>query len=221
MKNVIKDESDDYEAFKQGYPQVINQIKSIPADKQISIWTCENASEQTGLRFVLFLLKNKSNAVKIINTAKALEELFSHPKIQYAVRSSGEIAPEKLAVIFEKSKNYAPLNQIERNNFEEEWKHLSETSDTLRIWVNGRIKSVSEDYYDRYIIDTAKKLHDQQETYGFMKSARLIGEVMGNLEQYLGDEFLEYRLKKLIEKGIFEAEGSMESMRFYSIMLNN
>jgi len=45
--------------------------------------------------------------------------------------------------------------------------------------------------------------------------------VIGNLEQHLGDEFLEYRLKKLIEKGIFEVEGTMEAMRFYSIKLKN
>ena len=27
-----------------------------------------------------------------------------------------------------------------------------------------------------------------------MKSARLVGEVMGHLEQYSGDEFIEYRV---------------------------
>ena len=43
--------------------------------------------------------------------------------------------------------------------------------------------------------------------------------MLGHLEQYVGDGFLEYRLKKLIEKGIFQAEGSLEAMRFYSVKL--
>lgn len=45
-----------------------------------------------------------------------------------------------------------------------------------------------------------------------MKSVRLIGEVLGHLEQYVGDAFMEYRLKKLIEAGIFEYEGNFEEM---------
>lgn len=48
---------------------------------------------------------------------------------------------------------------------------------------------------------------------------RIIGEVYGRIEQYVGDDFLEYRLRKLIEKGAFEYEGSLEAMRSYSIKL--
>lgn len=37
-----------------------------------------------------------------------------------------------------------------------------------------------------------------------MKSARLIGDILGHIEQHVGDSFLEFRLKKLIEAGVFE-----------------
>ena len=69
------------------------------------------------------------------------------------------------------------------------------------------------------IIKRAKNLHGKKKSNKFMKSARVIGEVLGHLDQYVGDSFLEYRLKKLIEKGIFESEGSLEAMRFYSVRL--
>lgn len=46
-------------------------------------------------------------------------------------------------------------------------------------------------------------------------------DVFGHLEQYVGDEFLEYRLRRLIEKGIFEMEGSLKAMRCYSIKLRS
>jgi len=53
-----------------------------------------------------------------------------------------------------------------------------------------------------------------------MMCARLVGEVYGHISQYIGDSFLEYRVRRLIEKGIFEYEGSLEAMRYYSIKFN-
>ena len=96
---------------------------------------------------------------------------------------------------------------------------FSNYQETLRIWKNGRIQSVPEDYYDQYIIQRAKYLHRKPELNGLMKSARLIGDVLGHLEQYVGDSFVEYRLRMLIDAGVFEWEGSLRAMRFYSVRL--
>jgi len=52
-----------------------------------------------------------------------------------------------------------------------------------------------------------------------MKSARLIGEVIGYLDQYISDEYFEYRVRHLITNGIFEIEGVPRAMRFYSVKL--
>ena len=107
--------------------------------------------------------------------------------------------------------------------FEEGWLALADSKETLRIWRNGRIKSVREDYYDQYMINMAKKLQIErervQEPEKFMKSARLIGEVIGHLDQYMGDGFFEYRLRKLIGKGVFEMEGNLKAMRYYGVRL--
>jgi hypothetical protein len=111
------------------------------------------------------------------------------------------------------------LTQHEREDFEKEWLSLSASQETLRIWRNGRIHSVPEDYYDEYMIKRAKKLHGKTKTKEWMKSARLIGDALGHLDQYVGDSFLEYRLKKLIEADVFEWEGSLEAMRYYSVRL--
>lgn len=50
-----------------------------------------------------------------------------------------------------------------------------------------------------------------------MLSARLIGEVLGHLTQFACDDFIEYRVRTLVQQGIFEMEGKFEGMRFYSI----
>lgn len=49
----------------------------------------------------------------------------------------------------------------------------------------------------------------------FMKSARVIG----NLNQYIGDQFVKYRVRHLIMNGVFEIEGIPKAMRFYSVKL--
>ncbi|WP_244906718.1 DUF3658 domain-containing protein [Neobacillus soli] len=41
----------------------------------------------------------------------------------------------------------------------------------------------------------------------------------GRIDQYVGDDFLEYRVRKLIDMGIIEFEGSLEAMRYYRVKL--
>ncbi|MGG4012495.1 DUF1835 domain-containing protein [Bacillus smithii] len=221
IKNHFNHTYGEFFEYKQKFQRTIHQIKSIPEGKSIAIWVAENSHEQTGLRYVLHLLKEKNNAIKVINTTKTYAEHFNRLDTEYVVLHTGEIPPEKLQVIYGQSKQKAPLSQLERERFEQEWLSLAENDEALRIWQKGRILSVPEDYYDQYMINSAKKLHSKQKANDFMKSARLIGEVLGHLEQYVGDEFLEYRLRRLIEKGVFEMEGSLKAMRCYSIKLRS
>ncbi|KOP81147.1 DUF1835 domain-containing protein [Cytobacillus solani] len=221
MQKVMNDENDDFRDYQKKFYETINQIISIPEDVPITIWVAENSHEQTGLRYVLHLLKIKINDIKVINSTKMAAEKFNRPDIEYIAIKTGEIIPEKLQVIYEESKSSASMSKDERKALEDEWIDLAETEETLRVWQNEKIKSVSEDYYDQYMINMAKKLQIERERVKeheeFMKSARLIGEVIGHLDQYMGDEFFEYRLRKLIEKGVFEMEGNLKAMRYYSV----
>ena len=218
MKNCISAEYDEYPDYKQRFKKAINGINSIPEGVHITIWTSDSAHEQTGLRFVLYLLKEKNIDITLINTTEAYEELFQVKKVKYTPLHTGEIPTEKLQIIYEQGHGKF-FTDHDREDLEKDWLSLSESQETLRIWRNGKIQSVPEDYYDEFIIKRAKKLHSKQKIKDFMKSARLIGEVLGHLDQYVGDEFLEYRLKKLIKEGVFESEGSLEAMRFYSVKL--
>ena len=218
MKNCISAEYDEYPDYKQRFKKAINGISSIPEGVHITIWTSDSAHEQTGLRFVLYLLKEKNIDITLINTTEAYEELFQVKKVKYTPLHTGEIPTEKLQIIYKQGHGKF-FTDHDREDLEKDWLSLSESQETLRIWRNGKIQSVPEDYYDEFIIKRAKKLHSQQKIKDFMKSARLIGEVLGHLDQYVGDEFLEYRLKKLIREGVFESEGSLEAMRFYSVKL--
>lgn len=218
MKRCISEEYDEYPDYKQNVEKAIKQINSIPEGTHITIWTSDNAHEQTGLRLIVYLLKGRNIDISVINTTKEHEERFQVKNVKYTILHTGELPPEKLQIMYEQGHGTF-FTDHDREDLEKEWLTLSESQETLRIWRNGRIQSVSEDYYDPFIIQRAKYLHRRPELKGFMKSARLIGDVLGHLDQYMGDSFLEYRLKKLIEAGVFEMEGSLAAMRFYSVRL--
>lgn len=209
-----------YEEYLPEMKATLEKLQAIPSHVPITIWTGNNAHEHVGLTFVLYLLKNTTHNIYAINTADGFDKLFHKPNIDYTVGHTGEIAPEKLLAIRGIYKEVSPLTKEERQALENEWETLREEHTVLRIWENNRVVSVSEDYIDNFIIQCARSLETDGFPDQFYKSARLVGEVLGHFEQYVGDSFIEYRLKTLIQKGVFQMKGSLQSMRFYSIRLS-
>ncbi|UOE95175.1 DUF1835 domain-containing protein [Alkalihalobacillus sp. LMS39] len=221
IKNNILVEENDVDEYEHNFNETISMINGIPSHIPIMIWVGENAHEQTALRFVLYLIKHKINEIFLIDTTKQYKKLFDVLDIDCYPLHTGEIAPEKLRLIYETSRNIAPLSQEHRKKMEAEWQALSSTKEVLRVWEKNEINSVHESYYDDYIIQKADKLQKERNNNEFMKSARLIGEVIGHLCQYIGDEYLEYRVRHLIMNGVFEIEGVPKAMRFYSVRLKS
>lgn len=204
------------EEYLPRFLETMEQLQSIPKDIPITIWKADNAHEHIGLYFTLAQLKEQNN-IRVINTSEAHKELFSK---DYSIRATGELPPEKLAVIREKYGKGPLLTKNARKELEKEWETFSETTDVLRIWKDNKVLSVQEDYLDSFMIECATKLELEKTEDTFYKSARLVGEVLGNGEQYIGDDFIEYRLRTLIQQGVFEMEGTLKSMRYYSVKLN-
>lgn len=222
LQNNLSDEDGEFDEFKESFNRAVNQIMSIKEDIPIYLWAAENAEEQTGLRFVVDLLKEKNNDIFVMNATKGFIELFSKGKRKYTIAHTGELSPDNLRAIYEKQRqDHSPLTQHERNQYEKEWLSLTKKIETLRIWRNETVQSVPENYFDDLIINRAKKLHGKRKANEFFKSLRLIGDVLGHihLDQYISDTFINYRLQKMIENGIFEMEGSLGAMRLYSVRL--
>ena len=204
--------------YEKRFSKTLAEIDAIPDYVPIVIWTAENADEQTGARYLLYLLKEKRNNIFLINTTIAYQELFNTVKYQYFYFHTGEVLPEKLNIIYQK-KLTTPLTIEERTRAEKEWMNLSRTEGAVRIWKDNKIQAVNEDYFDELIISTARKLHTKQEEKDFIKSGRLIGDVLGHMDNNVGDAYLEYRLRHLIHIGVFEINGIPKGMRFYSVKL--
>ncbi|PEA53965.1 hypothetical protein CON64_15295 [Bacillus pseudomycoides] len=208
-----------YEEYLPEMKTVLEKFQAIPSHVPITIWTGNNACEHVGLTFVLFLLRAATNDIYVINTADGFNKLFHKPNLDYTVRHTGEIVPEKLIAIHESYKGASPLTKEERQTLENEWETLREDHTVLRIWENNCVVSVPEDDIDDFIVQCARNLENDGFIDQFYTSARLVGEVLGHFEQCVGDDFIEYRLKTLIKQGIFLMKGSLHSMRFYSVRL--
>ncbi|GKS12735.1 hypothetical protein YDYSY3_37350 [Paenibacillus chitinolyticus] len=113
-------------------------------------------------------------------------------------------------------KDNSCLRDTDRLPLEREWQIISKQSGTLRIWRDGAVAEVPDDYYDMYLLDKLDKLRPPSD-HSYLKAARLIGEAMGYCEQFIGDAYFEYRVRQLIYDGILEIKGVPSSMRRYSV----
>lgn len=89
------------EEYESRFSKTLAEIDGIPAYVPIIIWTAENADEQTGMRFLMYLLRGKSNDVFLINTTIAFQELFNTSEYQYYYFHTGAVLPEKLNTIYQ------------------------------------------------------------------------------------------------------------------------
>ncbi|PEI66082.1 DUF1835 domain-containing protein [Bacillus wiedmannii] len=200
------------EEYLPRFLETMEELHTIPIETPITIWKANNAHEHVGLCFVMAQLKGKKN-IRVINTSEASKEIL---KKEYAIRGTGELAPESLALIQKSFVEFPYLTVEKRMQFEHEWDSLSKSTEFLRVWTDNEVRSVQEDYFDQFIIECAKSIGADRE---FLKAPRVIGEALGHVEQLVCDMFLEYRLKELIKQEVFEFKGSLDEMRFYSVKL--
>ncbi|MPQ26382.1 DUF1835 domain-containing protein [Bacillus paralicheniformis] len=210
LKTYLNDRFHELGEIYSRFEDAVSALSRIQEQAPVFMWTGDHAHEQTGLRFVHHILRQMNLAVFHLNTSK----YFPH------TRSSGELNDENLRFIYEQG-DQAALTASERRRLAEEWTALSQQTSVLRVWEDGRIKSVKEDFYDSFIIGKLAQLQKNRSTNTFINCPRLIGEVIGHLEENIGDEFIEFRILELIGKGIFEMEGVPKGMRYFSVRLKS
>lgn len=211
----IEVDVDDYDFV---YDQKITeQINCIPAEATIVVWSGNNAHDQAGLRYALYLLRDKPNRVVLFNAAAACEATFNTADRYINYLHAGEISPEKLQAVFREIDDIEAITFETRQLLEHEWLTLANHRDVLRIWDGERIQNVDEHYYDAYLLETVDKLHASWQNRDFIKAARVIGEALGYCDQYVGDLYFEYRLRELIYSGALAIKGVPRAMRYYSV----
>ncbi|MBR2565339.1 MAG: DUF1835 domain-containing protein [Paenibacillus sp.] len=204
----------------QGLKQ-LNQIKSflsaIREETRVILWYTNNGHERTGLLYALYLLRHRQNTIKLMDTTSLYQALFDTSEHQ--VLRLGELISEHLSMMWKHSMDAEPLSEEQRSLMEKEWLELSLQPGTLRIIQDDVVQSIPEDSLDEFILEQVKKLAEEHEAQQFINAARVVGEVLGNLPQAVGDSFIEYRLRQLVLQGKLDMEGNPRAMRFYRVRL--
>ncbi|WP_251551050.1 DUF1835 domain-containing protein [Neobacillus muris] len=212
----INTEMEDYER-ETLFKNTLMEIEDIPEQLPIYLWTANNASEQTGIRFMFKLLSGKANKVFLMNSTSLYESFMKGQDGFQLMTHTSQIEPEKLRLFLEMAA-LTPLSEEERLRYEKEWQELSRSSpqQVLRIWKQERIVNVPETYYDELILSMLEKLQQNQE---FILTARIIGETLSQMDEIISDSFLEYRIRTMVYNGALQLKGIPKSMRHYSVKL--
>lgn len=77
------------------------------------------------------------------------------------------------------------------------WKQLQQENAPLRIYLNGKLQSASENIYDSFIL---REVDEQADEFS---EANLIGNVLGKNQLGIGDAWIALRMEKFIKEGMF------------------
>lgn len=210
--------SDDHDQESE-FHSAVQDIKDIPPHIPVILWAGHNAAEQTGLRFAAYLLCNAPNEISEFNTTQAFDSLYNttQPNREIHILRSSELSPEQLLEMYAHCEPWK-WNPARRTAIEQEGKSLMYDEFKLRTWQHGELWSSDEDRYDTFIMDCAREL---QSAYpgDYYNVLRLIGQVYGELEQYMGDAWIEYRVRELIRQGELVSRGDLRDWRKYQVQM--
>ena len=163
--------------------------------RDIRVWYSDNPSERCGMLWFMAELrkvKDYSGRVYMVKLPKYMYNETSNTITEY--NGWGEVEPAKWHRYLE----FAQDKTKECWGYAQQWWNLMRENSALRAVVNGRVRSVSEDIYDRYIWEEIDNMEDE-----FIQAA-VIGNVLGRHQLGIGDAFVALRMEKFIESDILQ-----------------
>jgi len=199
------------------YQQSLQKLMGIEDGEQVTIWTCENATEQIGLRISCYLLRDKKVDLGMINTYDAIHDYMKHKDIQMDIRHTGECNTEQIRHFYKHS--IGPIPGEIKSDYVQDGERLLNSKSMLRSWRLGEVIDDVETRDDAFILECVTRIHSDKQSPAFIKAARVIGEVVGHLEYPVSDSWIEYRIRSLIHANQLTYKGSLHSMRTYNIKI--
>ncbi|WP_252361796.1 DUF1835 domain-containing protein [Paenibacillus terrae] len=201
----------DYEFFyyanwEHRIEQMTATLTAISDDKSITIWCGSNAHEQIGLRFALYLLRNRTAPIGVVNVTDSLEREPSDPlymESKFPLSMNVVYSKEIARFITQNKEKIHALSMEDRHRHEQDWLELSEQASVLRLWENDHIDHVPEDSFDQALLDLIGQLQ-AEDNRQFVHAGKIIDEALTQLSQLRSDTFLEYRVQQLIAQGRLE-----------------
>ncbi|WP_291570725.1 DUF1835 domain-containing protein [Clostridium sp. UBA4548] len=202
--NKIFGEDDTYsfkdEELHQYYSSFKNGISKISCSDTVYLWYGNSGNELCAMLYTLELLKGKTPNLYLINVSDVIYENSCGEVFSY--RAVGEVVAEKLQFFINLKRKVEPK---EYEDLMKQWELLKRDNSLLRLFKNGKVESVNEDYFD---IDILK--YTERE---FNRAARTVGTVLGLSETPISDSYIFWRVKELVKAGLLEFRGKFGVMR--------
>ncbi|MEC0184137.1 DUF1835 domain-containing protein [Paenibacillus peoriae] len=216
-ERMVQYESFHYANWEHRVEQMMATLSEISDEKSISIWCGSNAHEQVGLRFALYVLRNRATPIRIINVTDAMEResndhLNADTENLFPLSMSVVDSKEIERVIKRNEDKIHVVSMEDRRRYEQEWLVLSEQDSVLRLWDNDQIVHVPEDYFDQALLEMIDQLQ-LEENRQYVNTGKIIVEALTQWPQLGSDSFLEYRIQYLIAHGELEFLG-MPGMQY-------
>lgn len=203
MANLAGENLSDKEVLKEVELIYSNEL-NVPKDADIIIWAGNNVIEQTALSYIVSKFKERTLYEVNVSDFK-VENKYGE---KYFSKMTAECDPETLGKLL---KNICLINDNKKETLVLQWADLKKEKNILRVFNEGKITSVNENYYDDDILKLA--------TNEYMLAAKIIGTVMGTTEQIIGDTYLHFRVIDLIEKNKLDYEGELNSLRSLKVKI--
>lgn len=162
--------------------------------ERVRVWQSPGADDACGLRFLAAWLRpmgfDKPNVERV--RLPEFEARTDGTAVRYD--GWGEVEPRHWAALADPEPLPAPV----LNALAQEWAALQARNAPLRAVVNGRVASVSEDFYDGFVLDALRAQPDQ------FREAEAIGKLLASLRPGVSDGFAAKRMEALVQKGLLE-----------------
>ena len=186
-------------------------IRRAKPGEPIRVWSGETPDEVCGAYFIIEQLSRIGSGKPDVALVKLPDfyERADGTAVRYI--GFGEVEPE-LFREFAKKGRKLPYNII--IHMAEHWRALRKENASLRAVINGKLVSVSENIYDKYILGEIALQPSE------FCEASVIGSVISKYQFGIGDDFIARRIEKFIGDGILApARDNGGSGRIYNCIL--
>lgn len=171
----------------EAYEKELQRLKNyLDAGEPVRIWYSDVPYSRCGLYSLCQILKGYENEMSIVK----LPAYVVRDTCIQSYQSWGEVSAEEFAGFLPYEK---PLSKEEVRMYAILWSDLVEDNSPLRAVVNGKVLSVSEDFYDFLIWKWLK--NDP------VMEGRLIGNILGHTQIGVGDWWYAKRIEYYIKQG--------------------
>ena len=196
--------------FEANYKKFYDDISKISDGDVVYLWYGHCNREICGMMYTIYLLKDKEINHYVINVSDKIIENNQGRILTYIANSASEIIPEKLVEYLKLARK---IEVDEYKKLLNQWDELTKENSLLRSYINGNMESVSEDYFD---IDILKFTNKE-----YRKSARTVGDVLGNTEPRITDDYIFWRIKELVKLDKIRFKGKFGVMREMEICITD